>query len=69
MKEKSISFGIRIRKELVEKLDEIVNASLYLKSTRSELIESIIDAFFSSKLDHVERGEEFIVTKRKRENK
>ena len=62
-----MSFGIRIRKELVEKLDEIIKASLYLKPTRSELIEAIIDAFFSSKLDHVERGKEFIITKRKRE--
>jgi len=68
MDDESISFGIRLKKALVEKLDFIVKESSYLKPTRSELIEAIISAFFSSKFDHVEKGKEFLITKRKKES-
>jgi len=68
MEERNISFGIRLKKELVEKLDKIVKEASYLKSTRSELIESIISAFFSSNFNHFEKGKEFIIIKRKRES-
>lgn len=68
MKNKKISFGIRLKEELVDKLDEIIKHANYLNSTKSELIESIISAFFSSKFNHIEKGKEFIIIKRKRDS-
>jgi len=67
MKENKISFGVRFKKRIAEKLDYIIKNLTELNTTRSELLESITEAFFASNFNHVERGREFIVTKRKRE--
>ena len=67
MKNKRISFGVRLKKELADKLDKVVKDNSELNSTRSELIEAIIDAFFSTN-DYIERGKRFILVKRKRNN-
>ncbi len=65
MTSNKISFGIRINEDLTQKLDEIVKNSKFLSSTRAELIESILHAFFKSKLNHLEKGRELIIIKRK----
>ncbi len=66
MKKERISFGIRIKKTTVDKLDEIIKKISFLKATRSELIESIINAFFATNFNHEEKGKEFIIAKRRR---
>jgi len=68
MKGQKISFGIRLKKEIVEKIDKIIKEIYQLKTTRSELIEAVIEAFFSSHFDSIEKSKEFIITKRKRES-
>ncbi len=67
MIETKISFGVRFKKKLVEKLDYIIKNLTELNTTRSELLESITEAFFASNFNHIEKGREFIITKRKRE--
>ena len=61
------SFGIRLHHPTVEKLDDIIKESSYLNATRSELIEAIINAFLATDFNHLEKGREFIITKRKHE--
>jgi metal-responsive CopG/Arc/MetJ family transcriptional regulator len=65
MVKKRISLGIRLKDDLVDKLDKMVNHLDHINPTRSELIESIITAFFKSEFDHIEKGRELILTKRK----
>ena len=68
MTENKINFGIRLSKKLTDKLDNIVSESPELNTTRSELIDALIEAFFSSKFNHAEKGKSFIMTKRKNES-
>ena len=53
-KESKIKFGVSINKELVQKIDEIVVQSDYLKVSRSELIETILEKFM---LEHMDENE------------
>ncbi|NIO23005.1 MAG: hypothetical protein GTN38_03195 [Candidatus Aenigmarchaeota archaeon] len=52
-------------KNLVEKLDKIVKESEYLNTNRSEVIESILKAFFKSKFNHLEKSRELVIIGRK----
>ena len=60
-----ISFGIRIDEELVNKINEIVEKSRYLNASRSEVVETILAAFFKSEINHSEKVRELIIIKRK----
>ncbi|MCL7411367.1 MAG: ribbon-helix-helix domain-containing protein [Methanosarcinaceae archaeon] len=53
-KETKIKFGISIDKELVQKIDAIVEQSDYLKISRSELIETILEKFM---FEHIDKKE------------
>ena len=53
-KESKIKFGVSINKELVQKIDEIVVQSDYLKVSRSELIETILEKFM---FEHMDKNE------------
>lgn len=53
-KESKIKFGVSINKELVQKIDEIVVQSDYLKVSRSELIEVILEKFLFEHMDEKE---------------
>lgn len=53
-KESKIKFGVSVNKELVQKIDEIVVQSDYLKVSRSELIEVILEKFM---LEHIDENE------------
>lgn len=44
-KESKVKFGISINKELVQRIDAIVDQSDYLKVSRSEIIETILEKF------------------------
>ena len=68
MGQRRLSLGVRLRAELVEKLDKTVKALEHLNSTRSELIGSIIEGFFTSELDHIEKGRELVILNRKQKN-
>ena len=50
-KESKVKFGISISKELVQKIDGVVNQSDYLKLSRSEIIESILWKFVLMNMD------------------
>lgn len=67
MVKKKISFGIRIDKNTVNKLDKIIKANPEIKITRSELIESLINAFFATNFNHFEKGKEFVMIKRRKD--
>ncbi len=41
------SFGIRIKDDLVEALNEIVEECVYLNTSRSEVVEAILWNYFS----------------------
>ena len=45
---KKIKIGIAVDKDVLEKLDKIANASAYLDTSRSEIINVILRAFFKS---------------------
>ena len=55
-KESKIKFGVSIDKELVKKIDDIVVQSDYLKVSRSELIETILEKFMFEHMDEKERA-------------
>ncbi|KXB04037.1 transposase [candidate division MSBL1 archaeon SCGC-AAA261O19] len=65
MKEPKTSFGIRIDEDLVKDLDKIVKESDDLNVSRSEVVESILMAYFKSDTDHVKKARELIIRKRK----
>lgn len=69
MDDKNVSFGVRLKKEFVDEIDKIVKEIVEIKTNRSEFLEAITEAFFSSKFEHKEKAKEFIITKRKRESK
>ncbi|KXA94989.1 transposase [candidate division MSBL1 archaeon SCGC-AAA259I09] len=65
MKERKISFGVRISEDLVKELDKIVDESEYLDVSRSEVVEAILLTYFKSDVDHEKRARELIIRKRK----
>jgi len=62
------SFGIRIEKNVADKLDEMCERMRDLSVSRSELIEAIVRSFFSTKINHeqVLRG---LITKNRMEKR
>lgn len=69
-KESKIKFGISINKELVQKIDGIVVQSDYLKVSRSELIEVILEKFILEHMDEKElaiNAVELVIRSRKGE--
>lgn len=69
-KESKVKFGISINKELVQKIDGIVEQSDYLKISRSEIIESILWKFVLGHMDEKElaiNAVELVIRNRKGE--
>ena len=69
-KESKAKFGISINKELVQKIDGIVEQSDYLKISRSEIIESILWKFVLRHMDEKElaiNAVELVIRNRKGE--
>jgi|Deesub1362A_J573_1020465.scaffolds.fasta_scaffold02522_12 metal-responsive CopG/Arc/MetJ family transcriptional regulator len=46
------SFGIRIEKNVVDRVDEICEKLKDLNASRSEVIEVILKSFFNTKINH-----------------
>ncbi len=69
-KESKVKFGISINKELVQRIDAIVDQSDYLKISRSEIIESILWKFVLGHMDENElaiNAVELVIRNRKGE--
>ena len=62
---KKIKLGIAVDKDVLEKLDEIANASTYLDTSRSEIINVILRAFFKSDVNQTEKARELVIRYRK----
>ncbi|MBC7110544.1 MAG: hypothetical protein PWR13_876 [Archaeoglobi archaeon] len=62
------SFGVRIDRELADRIDEICERMRDLGTSRSEIIEVILKSFFSARVNHeqVLRG---LITKKRLEMK
>ncbi|KXA93052.1 transposase [candidate division MSBL1 archaeon SCGC-AAA259E22] len=60
-----INFGVTIDEELRKELDKIVGESEDLDLSRSEVVETILTAFFKSSVDHAKKARELIIKKRK----
>ncbi|KXB00745.1 transposase [candidate division MSBL1 archaeon SCGC-AAA259O05] len=60
-----IKFGVTIDEELRKELDKIVGESEDLDLSRSEVVETILAAFFKSSVDHTKKARELIIKKRK----
>ena len=70
LKESKMKFGISINKELVQKIDAIVDQSDYLKVSRSEIIETILWKFVLGHMDENElaiNAVELVIRNRKGE--
>jgi metal-responsive CopG/Arc/MetJ family transcriptional regulator len=65
MNKDKTSFGIRIGRDLVERLDEMVRESSYLGVSRSEVAEAISAAYFKSDVRHTEKAGELVILRRK----
>jgi metal-responsive CopG/Arc/MetJ family transcriptional regulator len=62
---KKIKLGIAIDKDVLEKLNEISHTSTYLDTSRSEIINVILRAFFKSDIDQTEKARELVIRCRK----
>jgi metal-responsive CopG/Arc/MetJ family transcriptional regulator len=62
---KKIKLGIAVDKDVLEKLDEIAHTSTYLDTSRSEIINVILRAFFKSDMDQTEKARELVIRCRK----
>ncbi|MCJ7697274.1 MAG: ribbon-helix-helix domain-containing protein [Thermoplasmata archaeon] len=62
---KKIKIGIAVDKDVLEKLDKIANASAYLDTSRSEIINVILRAFFKSNVNQTEKARELVIRYRK----
>jgi metal-responsive CopG/Arc/MetJ family transcriptional regulator len=62
---KKIKIGIAVDKDVVEKLDEIARSSTYLDTSRSEIINVILRAFFKSDVNQTEKARELVIRYRK----
>ncbi|KXA90188.1 transposase [candidate division MSBL1 archaeon SCGC-AAA259B11] len=58
-----IKFGVIIDEELRKELDKIVEESEDLDSSRSEVVETILTAFFKSSVDHAKKVRELVIKK------
>jgi metal-responsive CopG/Arc/MetJ family transcriptional regulator len=65
MDAKKIKIGTAVDKDVLEKLDKIANASAYLDTSRSEIINVILRAFFKSNMNQTEKARELVIRYRK----
>jgi len=56
----AILYGV-MQITIIAKLDEIIELSTDLKTTRPEIINAILKEFFASKVNHIEKGREIII--------
>ena len=57
-------FGVAVAEELVDELEGLVDESVDLGASRSEIVEAIVTAYFRSDVDHAARVRELIIRRR-----
>jgi len=60
-----VKVGVALDREILGKIDAIIEASEYLEVSRSEVVDAILAAFFKSPINHVEKARELIIKRRK----
>ena len=60
-----MKMGVAVDKDIAEKLDEIASTSTYLDTSRSEIINVILRAFFKSDMNQTEKARELVIRYRK----
>jgi len=60
-----VKAGIALSREILQKLDEVVASSAYLQLNRSELVETILAAFFKGQKTPIEKARELVIMRRK----
>lgn len=60
--------GVSVRTELVEELDTLVDECSDLGASRSEIVESILTAYFQNDEERIEKTRELVIRNRKRSN-
>ena len=60
-----MKIGVAVDKDIAEKLDEIASTSTYLDTSRSEIINVILRAFFKSDMNQTEKARELVIRYRK----
>jgi metal-responsive CopG/Arc/MetJ family transcriptional regulator len=58
-------FGIAVKEDIVQEVDELVAECDDLGASRSEIVEAILTAFIQSDSDHVRQVREIIIRRRK----
>ncbi len=62
---KKMKIGRAVDNDVLEKLDEIASVSTYLDTSRSEIINVILRAFFKSDVNQTEKARELVIRYRK----
>jgi len=65
MKGAKIKVGFAIEEEIVKELDSVVKCSKDLKTSRSELVDAILAAFFNKQEKPVEKARKLLIIRRK----
>ena len=65
MKRGKVKVGFSIDEEIVKQLDSVVESSGYLQTSRSELVDAILAAFFKGQEKPLEKGRRLIILRRK----
>lgn len=60
-----VKAGIALSRDIVQRLDEVVESSGYLQLNRSELVETILAAFFKGQRTPIEKARELVIMRRK----
>ena len=62
---KKVKAGIALDRDILQKLDGIVNSSAHLSMSRSEVINVILRAFFRSDINHTKKTRVLVIRYRK----
>ena len=60
-----MKFGVSIDDEITHEIDELVEEYADLGASRSEIVETVLTAYFRSDVDHKSRIRELIIRRRK----
>jgi len=66
MKTRKVKVGFAVEEETVKRLDSIVERSRDLQTSRSELADAILAAFFKTQDKPLEKARKLIILRRKR---
>jgi len=66
MRSSKVKVGFSIDEETVKQLDSVVERSRDLQTSRSELVDAILAAFFKTQEKPLEKARKLIILRRKR---